>query len=394
MGLNDTLHLASRTCGVWADLGGFEADPPSILCDYIPAMIPATAPRTTTSDRLTTVLSYGALLLLGFLVMRIAAPFLVPLAWSAVLAIFFYPLHAHLERRLPPTVAAALSTLAVTLLLIVPAILILVFATRQAIVATAHIQSALLDPDKALPTHALDWIRSKLPEEWQSTDFSQPLRQAAERVAAFLAANIAGLVRNLAAFFLDLFIVIFALFFMFRDVDSIVRGVRHLMPFDESIQTDMLNESRELIFASVAVALVVAGMQGLLGGLAFTVGGIPTPVFWGVLIGFFSLVPVVGSALIWVPGALYLTFSGHWGRGLTVVIICGGVASIADNIVRPLLLRNRTHLNELLLFIGVLGGLEAFGLLGLVIGPTILAAAMGVFRVYMSHRDAQVAADV
>lgn len=358
-----------------------------ILCDYIPGMKPASPPRATTSDRLTTVLSYGALLLLGYLVFRIAEPFLVPLVWSAVLAIFFYPLHARFERRLRPTPAAALSTLGVTILLIVPAIVVLVFATRQAIVASAHIQSALLDPDKALPTHALDWIRSRLPEEWQSADFSQPLRQAAEKVAGFLAGNIAGLVKNLATFFVDLFIVIFALFFMFRDVESIVRGVRHLMPFDESITADMLSESRDLIFASVAVALVVAGMQGLLGGLAFTIGGIPTPIFWGVLIAFFSIVPVAGSALIWVPAALWLAFSGHWGKGLAVVVICGGVASIADNIVRPLLLRNRTHLNELLLFIGVLGGLEAFGLLGLVIGPTILAAAMGVFRVYMERRD-------
>jgi predicted PurR-regulated permease PerM len=95
----------------------------------------------------------------------------------------------------------------------------------------------------------------------------------------------------------------------------------------------------------------------------------------------------VGSALIWAPAALFLGFSGHWGKGLAVVVICGGVAGVADNIVRPLLLRNRTHLNELLLFLGVLGGLEVFGLLGLVIGPTILAAAMGVFRVYVEHRD-------
>ncbi len=364
-----------------------EVNPPPILCDYIPGMKPATSPRATTSDRLTTVLSYGALLLLGYLVYRIVEPFLVPLVWSAVLAIFFYPLHERIGRRLRPTPAAAVSTLGVTLLLIVPAIVLLVFATRQAIVATARIQSALLDPDKALPMHALDWIRGRLPEEWQSADFSQPLRQAAEKVAAFMAGNFASLVKNLATFFVDLFILIFSLFFMFRDGESVVRGVRHLMPFDESIQTDMLNESRDLIFASVAVALVIAGMQGLLGGLAFTVGGIPTPIFWGLLIAFFSLVPVVGSALIWVPAALWLTFSGHWGRGLAVVVICGGVAGVADNIVRPLLLRNRTHLNELLLFISVLGGLGVFGLLGLVIGPTIVAAAMGVFRVYMDRRD-------
>jgi predicted PurR-regulated permease PerM len=194
-------------------------------------------------------------------------------------------------------------------------------------------------------------------------------------------------VKNLFAFFLDLFILIFALFFMFRDGDEIVRGVSHLAPFDESIQEDMLRESRDLIFASVAVALVIAGLQGVLGGIAFEIGGISAAVFWGVLIAFFSLVPVVGSALIWVPAALFLGFSGHWGKGLTVVVICGGVAGVADNIVRPLLLRNRTHLNELLLFLGVLGGLEVFGLLGLVIGPAIVAAAMGVFRVYMEHRD-------
>ena len=103
--------------------------------------------------------------------------------------------------------------------------------------------------------------------------------------------------------------------------------------------------------------------------------------------GFFSLLPVVGSALIWLPTAIWLAATGHVWKGLTIALSCGGVAGIADNVVRPLLLRNRTHLNELLLFISVLGGIEVFGLLGLVAGPTIVAAAMGVFRVYMEHRD-------
>jgi predicted PurR-regulated permease PerM len=163
------------------------------------------------------------------------------------------------------------------------------------------------------------------------------------------------------------------------------------LPFDEEIQTDMLEESKELIFASVAVGLLVAAIQGVLGGVSFALVGISSPIFWGVLIAFFSLVPVVGSALIWGPAALWLGFTGHWGKALLVAVICGGVSTVADNIVRPMLLRNRTRLNELLLFIGVLGGLEAFGLLGLVAGPTIVAAAMGVFRVYMGHRDELVA---
>ena len=193
--------------------------------------------------------------------------------------------------------------------------------------------------------------------------------------------------KNIFAFFLDLFVLLFALFFMFRDGDEISQVMRHLLPFDPDIQEDMMRESKELIFASVAVGLLIAAIQGALGGLAFTLVGIGTGIFWGVLMGFFSLVPVVGSALIWVPAAIWLALTGHVWRGLLVLLICGGVAGVADNIVRPLLLRNRTHLNELLLFVSVLGGIEVFGLLGLVAGPTVVAAAMGVFRVYMQHRD-------
>jgi predicted PurR-regulated permease PerM len=359
----------------------------SNLFDYILRMNTPSPSSKTTSDRLTIVLSYGALLLLGYLVFLIVEPFLVPLAWSAVLAIFFYPLHERVARRLRPTPAGLVSTLGVTLLLIVPALVVLWYTAREAIDATAGLQSTLRNPQLALPTHLMTWIRGQLPEAWRSMDFSEPLRQGAEKIASFLARELGALVKNLFAFFVDLFILIFALFFMFRDGESIVHAVGHLLPFDESIQKDMLDESKDLIFASVAIGLLVAALQGILGGTAFAIVGIATPIFWGVLIGFFSLVPVVGSALIWVPGALWLSFSGHWGKGLLLVAICGGVSTVADNILRPLLLRNRTHLNELLLFISVLGGIEVFGLLGLVAGPTIVAAAMGVFRVYMERRD-------
>jgi len=354
-------------------------------------MKPVTSSNTTTSGQLTTVLSYGAILLLGYLVFLIAEPFLVPLVWSAVLAIFFYPLHEKLLEKMKPTTAAMTSTLGVTLLLIVPALLVLVFTAREALDATARVQNALAvhgqGPTEGLTMRVEEWVRARLPESWQGMNISDPLRQAAEKIASFVGAEFAGLVKNLVTFFVDLFILIFALFFMFRDGDAIVHGARHLLPFDKEIQTDMLEESKELIFASVAVGLLVAAIQGVLGGSSFALVGISAPLFWGVLIGFFSLVPVVGSALIWGPAALWLLFAGHWGKALLVLAICGGVSTVADNIVRPLLLRNRTRLNELLLFIGVLGGLEAFGLLGLVIGPTIVAAAMGVFRVYMEHRD-------
>jgi predicted PurR-regulated permease PerM len=343
--------------------------------------------NTTTSDRLTTVLSYGTLVLLIYLVFRIVSPFLVPLAWSAVLAIFFYQLYEKLLKKMSPTMAALVTTLGVTLLLILPVLPARLYGGREAIDASARIQGMVRSGTSIIPYSTIERLRVHLPESLQQIDLMDALRQGGEKVASYLAASIGAMLKNLFSFLLNLFILLFALFFMFRDGDKILDALRHLLPFEKEFEDEMLTESHDLIIASVAVALLIAGIQGFLGGLAFALTGLPGPVFMGVLIAFFSIVPVVGSALIWAPAALWLGFTGHWGKALVVLAICAGVAGVADNLVRPLLLRNRTRLNDLLLFISILGGLEVFGLLGLVAGPTILAAALGVFRVYTEHRD-------
>jgi predicted PurR-regulated permease PerM len=343
--------------------------------------------NATTSDRLTTVLSYGALLLLGYLVFLITAPFLIPLAWSAVLVIFFYPAYKDLAKRFSPTWAALFSTLGVTFVLIVPVLLVMMYAARGAIEASAGIRETLGTNGTGGAREYLDAVRRHLPEALQNVDIIGPLRQGAEKIASYVASSMGALVKNLFSFLVNLFIVLFAMFFVFRDGEKLVRALRHLMPFEREIQDDMLRESRDLIFASVAVALLIAAIQGALGGLAFELTGLPGPVFLGVLVAFFSIVPVVGSSLIWFPAAAWLLFNGHWGKALVIMAICGGVAGLADNIVRPLLLRNRTRLNDLLLFISILGGLNVFGLLGLVIGPTVVAAALGILRVYMDHQE-------
>ncbi|HKM83848.1 MAG TPA: AI-2E family transporter [Candidatus Acidoferrum sp.] len=343
--------------------------------------------NTTTSDRLTTVLSYGALLLLGYLVFRIVEPFAKPLAWSAIFAIFFYPAYTKLLKKTSKGRAAAYCTLGVTVLLIVPALLVLWYAAREAVGASAEVQAALSKGAVGLPTHLADWIRHRLPEAWRGMDVVGPLRQGAEKIGSYLASSVGSWVRDLFSFFLHLFILLFALFFMFRDGEQFVHALQHLIPFDPEIQKDMLQESHDLIFASVAAAVSIAAIQGVLGGTAFALTGLGAPVFMGVVIALSSIVPVVGSALIWVPAALWLGINGHWGKALLMVAICGVVAGVLDNLVRPLFMRNRSRLNELMLFISILGGLEVFGMLGLVIGPTIMAAALGVFRVYMEHRD-------
>jgi predicted PurR-regulated permease PerM len=354
--------------------------------DYITSMT-QTNRNTTMNDRLTSVLAYGVLILLGYLVFLILAPFFTPIAWSAVLAIFFSPFYHRLTRHYSPTWAALICTLGVTTLLILPVTLCLIYATREAMEASTQIRAALSSGGNLMPVRLTDLLRNHLPESWQNVDITGPFRQGEEKIASYLASQIGSLVKDLFSFFVSNLILIFALFFMFRDGQQVVRAVRHLLPFESRVREEMLRESRDLIFASVAVALVMAAMQGVLGGLAFQLSGLTAPIFMGVLIAFFSVVPVVGSSLIWFPASLWLGFTGHWGKALLVFMLCGVVATIADNLVRPLLLHNRSRLNELLLFLSILGGLSVFGLLGLVIGPTIVAAALGILQVQVETQE-------
>jgi predicted PurR-regulated permease PerM len=181
--------------------------------------------------------------------------------------------------------------------------------------------------------------------------------------------------------------MIFAMFYMFRDGDQIIRGVRSILPFDAEHRDTMMTQARDLISASVTTSLIIAAIQGILGGLGFVIVKLPTPLFWGVAMAFFSLVPVVGSGLIFVPAALWLGFTGHWGRAIIPLVICAGVSTIVDNVLRPLLLGGRTELSGLVIFISVVGGVGLFGMLGLVLGPILVATAAGVLAVYMERPE-------
>jgi predicted PurR-regulated permease PerM len=343
--------------------------------------------NATTSDRVTTVLSYGVLLLLIYLVFRIYEPFLTALGWAAILVIFFYPMHGRFARRLSPTRAAVLSTLAVTFLLIVPAILVASLFVREAVSISRGVQHSIVEEHAPVIAKSWSWIAHHLPGMNPNADVFGMLEQQIEKQAGFLAERIGTILRNIAAFVFDLFVMIFAMFYFFRDAGQIMRGVRSILPFDPEHRDTMIVQARELISASVMTSLIVAAIQGALGGLGFAIVGLPAPVFWGVAMAFFSLVPVVGSSLIFVPATLWLGLSGHWGRAIVLLAICAGVSTVVDNVVRPLLLGGRTELSGLVIFISVVGGVGLFGMLGLVLGPILVAMAAGVLAVYMEKAE-------
>lgn len=344
--------------------------------------------NATTSDRLTTVLSYGVLLLLIYLVFRIYEPFLTALGWAAILATFFHPLYRWLSRRFSETRAAVLTTLAVTILLIAPAMLVTSLFVREAVAVSRGVQHTIVEQHAPAVAKSWSWIAHHVPGLDPNADVFEMLEQGIEKQAGYLAERLGTVLRNIAAFIFDLFVMIFAMFYFFRDAGQITRGVRSILPFDAEHRDAMLKQARDLISASVITSLVIAAIQGALGGIGFAVVGLPAPIFWGVAMAFFSLVPVVGSGLIFVPASLWLGFTGHWGRAVLLLVICAVVSTLVDNVVRPLLLGGRTELSGLVIFISVVGGVGLFGMLGLVLGPILVATAAGVLNVYIDQAEA------
>lgn len=333
----------------------------------------------TVQKRIGTVLFYGILLLLAYLVYLVFEPFLAALAWAVVLVVFCYPAYQRLERYQGRTLAAATSTAGIVLIVIVPALLVMAAFVREGVDATRSIQSGMANGHFAWVNNLWGRIQQRFPEA-NPTDLATLLHQYAEKAAGYLAEQLGNILKHTAVFLFHLGVAILAMFYLFRDGDAFMSRLRAVLPFEEEHRERMLREGRDLITASVMSSLAAAAAHGLLGGMAFAVTGISSPIFWAVMMGFFSLVPVVGSAIIWVPASISLMIGGHVGHGILLAVICGVIVSVVDNVVRPWLISGRAEMGGLVIFISVLGGISVFGMLGVVLGPIIVATAVSMLE--------------
>ena len=253
---------------------------------------------------------------------------------------------------------------------------------REGIAAARNIQIVMAGGGYGWINHAWDWIASSIAAEGVTVDLPGLVRQGAGRAGEYMAAELGAVIRNIVVFLFELFVMLFALFYFLRDGDSMLNRFRNFLPFEETMTERMLAEARELIFASVTTSLVIAGVQGIICGGAFAIVGLSSPIFWGVVMGFLSLLPVVGAWPVWIPAAIWLFSTGHAGRAVILIALCGALGATIDNILRPVLLGGRASLNGLLVFISVLGGIAVFGVLGVVLGPIVVATAVGILDVY------------
>jgi predicted PurR-regulated permease PerM len=336
--------------------------------------------KTEPSKWPTAVLFYGLILLLAAFVFLIFRPFLVPLGWAAVLAVLCDPWTEPWKARWGATRAAAAGTIGVTLVLIVPALLLMFLFALEGIQAVHNLQEAIAAGSLAWVSDAWSWLAEKSGEA--GSDLPALVRENTSRMGAVLAAELGAVLANIAVFLFELSVTLFALFYFLRDGDAIVETLRAVLPFDDATREEIIAGARRLIHASVRVSLFLALVQGLVGGLGFAVVGIGSPIFWGIAMAFLALLPVVGTWPIWIPAVVWLYASRHSVRATVLLAICVGMVIVTDNFLRPALLSGSARVNGLLVFVGVLGGVSAFGMLGVVLGPLVIAAAMSVLDVY------------
>jgi predicted PurR-regulated permease PerM len=335
----------------------------------------------TTQKRLGMALFYGILVVLAYMVFLVFQPFLAPLAWSVVLVVVSYPIYARLRRKWGPTLAATACTVGVVLILIVPMLLVTGAFIHQGVEAVQEVQQQIQGGHFSWVNKLWLRIQERFPDA-NPGDLITVIHRYADMGAGYLASRLGAVLRNTAMFLFHLAVTILAMFYLFRDGDSIVARLREVLPFEKSHRERMIDETRELIFASVTSSLVAAVAHGVLGGLAFGLTGIRAPIFWGVMMGFFSLIPVVGSALIWVPAAISLMVDGHIGMGIALMIFCSVIVGLVDNIIRPWMISGRAEMGGLVVFISVLGGISVFGMLGVVLGPIVVAAGASMLDLY------------
>ncbi|HXD75665.1 MAG TPA: AI-2E family transporter [Vicinamibacterales bacterium] len=325
-------------------------------------------------------LAWGGLALLLYLVFLVIAPFLTPLGWAAVLAIVSYPFYARMTRRMPPGRAAALTTAGVTIVVIVPGVALTVAFVREALQIAANVQNAMADGRLAGIEQSWTHFATRIPFASQldlPTVSTDVLRQS----AAFVVARSGAIFQNVATFLIDLVLALFATFFLLRDGQEIMRAIRRLLPMPDDQREMLITRTRDLIWAGVLSSVAVSGLQGILGGIAFAIVGIEGPVFWGGLMAFFCLLPF-GAWVVWLPAAIVLAVDGHMTRALILGGLGLGAVSTADNIVRPALFSGRVHINGLVIFVSLLGGLAVFGLLGIILGPVLVVTALSLLKSY------------
>ena len=317
-------------------------------------------------------------------------PFVNVILWAAVLAVVFFPLHRRIRLRIAsPSGAAILSTLLVVVLILLPATFITIAVVRELAGAADNLQAGVQQLSSGTEIPVVGWVLDRA-RAYVDIDPVAAQNFIAERLQSWggaLAASTLLVVGGAVGAIVQMVLVVFTLFYLFRDGDRIRAAVYANLPLERIQMHDIAVRTKEVIAATIYGVLVIAAIQGTLGTIIFSILGLPSPLLWGVVMFFLSMIPMAGAFLVWVPAAIYLALTGAYVKAAILVGWGALVISSIDNFLSPRLVGRRARLHELLIFFAVLGGLEVFGVLGLVLGPVIVAITLALIEMMrQAHR--------
>jgi predicted PurR-regulated permease PerM len=328
-------------------------------------------------------------LLLGVSLFQILQPFLGPLLWAGLLAFILFPVNQALRRVLRGRkgTAAVLLSLAVVLVIVIPAALLLgIFVAQASDLVTrwqaAAVRHQIVQAGDLLRIPVIDggvrWIGTMLPitaehaQDW--------IVQGGKQLLQTLISLMGSLFAGALGAFIGVILALFLFFFFLRDGEEMVERALFLIPMEDQRKTQLVGHLAAVTKAVVLGSLFTAIVQGTLVGAGFAVVRLPSPIVFGVLGVGAALVPLVGTAMVWGPAAVILAAQGRWGAAAFLAIWGAVVISSADNFVRPLVISGRAQISTLPVFIGLLGGISAFGAIGMFLGPVLIALALALIR--------------
>ncbi len=336
------------------------------------------------AERFSEVVFYATVLLIGYLAWRIVHPFLREIAWAVVLAICFEPLRGRLLPRLGRNRTAAVLTVLVLLLIVVPLLFVGSAIVSQGGPAVAYLEAQLRGQGGPAGWFhwAWSWLRARISFLPSEQDVIGQISASIGSFAQFLAGQAGGVLASVVGLVFSLVITMAVLFFLLRDASHFAGALRRALPFGEEQNTRLMTIASDLVFASVSSMLAVSAIQGVIGGVTFALLGIQGAVLWGAMICVLSFLPAVGSALVWAPAAIWLALSGSVTKGLILAAVGLGIMGQVDNVVRPWLLSGKSRMSTLVLVISLMGGVSAFGFVGIVVGPLVAALLTAIFESY------------
>jgi predicted PurR-regulated permease PerM len=347
--------------------------------------------QTSDAQRVATLAFYGTVVLIAVLAYRIVEPFLVEIGWAVVLAICLAPVQAKLTRRLGATRSAVALTLGVFLVLTIPLLLAARVAVRSGGQAVDYVKARLADRGGPMGLfHVVwDWLHQRLPFLPEEQEIIQRISDSLGALAKPAASQAGQIATGTLGLLFSLALTLGLLFFILKDAPELARAMGRLLPFGREQNTQLLRLVRDIVSASVSSTLAIAVIQGILGGIAFLLLGVPGPLLWGGLMAVLAILPVAGATLVWAPAAVWLALSGSIVKGVVLALIGVLVLGNVDNVVRPLMLSGTARMSTLMLIISLLGGVSAFGFIGIVLGPVVGAVLTAFVQTYVLTPDAE-----